>query len=319
MSGIYFAPEITRDYILSKTSEEEIFERYGIPVTSGMFRSPLRKDLHPTCRFYRSRNGRLVLKDFAGHFHGDCIDLVMQIKGCAYGDALNDIAVTFGIKRGEPRHPAASSIIIGPRATCELRVRSTPWDAQHLEWWEDYGITIDILDRYKVVPVERVWLNGYLYYNRDHVKKPEVVYAYKFGGMDYKIYFPIRETKRFLHNNPDILQGYAQLPEEGDFVIITKALKDVMCLAMFGISAIAPMAETSVVSDSVLEDLLDRFGRVYALYDRDRTGKCALLNLRRRGVIPLMMPKGTTKDFSDMCKLDYARASQYVDDFYKSL
>lgn len=319
MGGIQFSPTITRDYLLTRVSEEEIFERYGVPVVAGMFRSPLRTDRHPTCRFYRSRSGRLVLKDFAGHFHGDCMDLVMKIKGCSYGQALDDIAITFKIKGGEPRHPAATSIIIGPRTICELRVRTTPWDEDHLSWWEDYGIDIALLDEYKVAQVERVWLNGYLYYNRDHSKKREVVFVYKFGGLDYKIYFPMREEKRFLHNNPDILQGYTQLPESGEVVVITKAMKDVICLRMFGIPAIAPMAETSVVSDSVLEDLLDRFGKVYALYDRDRTGKIALLNLRKRGVVPLMMPKGTTKDFSDMCKKDYRQAAEYAQQFLESV
>jgi hypothetical protein len=88
---------------------------------------------------------------------------------------------------------------------------------------------------------------------------------------------------------------------------------------MFGIPAIAPMAETSVVSDSVLEDLADRFTHVYALYDRDRTGMCALLNMRKRGVKPLLMPKKTTKDFSDLCKLDYKHAGELVNSFKNSL
>jgi DNA primase len=102
-------------------------------------------------------------------------------------------------------------------------------------------------------------------------------------------------------------------------IVITKALKDVMCLSMFGIPAIAPMSETSVVSDSVLEDLKESFQHVYALYDRDKVGKIALLNLRSRGVEPLMMPKGTTKDFSDLCKIDMKTAMWLVDQFKEQL
>ena len=315
MGGIIFTPDLTKELILSRVSEEEIFEKYGVRVQVGMFRSPLRKDLHPTCRFYRRRDGRLVYHDFAGHFDGDCFALVQHIKGCRYHEALTDIAKSFGILKGEPRHPVASAIAIGPRTLCDIRINSMPWDEQHLSWWEDYGIDIEMLDLYKVVPVARVWLNGYLYYNRDFTKKTEVVFAYKFGSLDYKIYFPQRDTRRFLHNNPDILQGYSQLPESGPLVVITKALKDVMCLRMFGIPAIAPMAETSMVSNDVLADLIDNFENVFALYDRDKTGKIALLHLRSRGVKPLLMPKGTTKDFSDMCKKDLPAAINLVNDF----
>ena len=316
MGLIKFAPDLTIKYILSKVSEEEIFEKYGTKVQAGMFRSTLRKDRHPTCRFYRNKNNRLILHDFSGNFNGDCFEMVMLKLRCNFPDALYDIACKFGIMSGEPRHPAASSIIIGPKTLCEIRIKSGNWDRQHYQYWLDYGIKMPTLSKFDVVPVERCWLNGYIFYNRDFTKKNEVVFAYRFGGLDYKVYFPNRDrTKvRFLHNNPDILQGYDQLPDTGEVVVITKAMKDVMCLNEFGIPAIAPMGETTVVSDGVLMDLFERFDKVYALYDRDRTGKIALLNLRARKVKPLLMPKGTTKDFSDMCKLDFAKATELVND-----
>jgi hypothetical protein len=312
--GVLFTPDIDKDFILSRVSEEEIFERYGVPVKQGIFRSPLRKDLHPTCRFYRNMKGKLILHDFAGHFNGDCFDVVMKIKGLKYWDALKDIARTFHIISGAPRHPVMSAITIGPRTLCDIRIKSMPWDDQHLSWWEEYGITRETLDRYDVVQIDRVWLNGALYYNRGHARG-EVVFAYKFGLLDYKVYFPTRSKTRFLHNNPDLLQGYNQLVptiSRQPLIVITKAMKDVMCLHEYGIPAIAPMSETSVVSDSVLDDLKEQYEHVFALYDRDRVGKCALLNFKKRGVTPLLMPKGTTKDFSDLCKKDLRAAGELV-------
>jgi hypothetical protein len=243
----------------------------------------------------------------------------MKVKGCNYPTALTDIARAFGILEGTVRAPIPSPIVIGPRTVCEIRIEPLDWDEQHLEWWENYGVDISLLKKFNVTPVKRVWLNGNLYYNRDFTKKTEVVFAYRFGGYDYKIYFPMRKERRFLHNNADILQGWGQLPEKGDMVVITKALKDVICLRMFGIPAIAPMAETSVVSDSVLELLKENFGKVYALYDRDRVGKIALLHLRKRGIIPMLMPKGTTKDFADLCKKDLSAAKALASSFLTSV
>jgi hypothetical protein len=316
---IRFTPDLSKEYVLTRISEEEIFDKYGVKVVEGMFRSPLRVDRHPTCRFYRSRNGRLILHDFAGHFHGDCFDLVQKLKTCNYPQALTDIAKTFNIIEGKPRTPVQSTIVIGPKAVCQLRISSMDWDEQHLSWWEEYGVDIDLLKRFNVVPVRQVWLNESLYYNRDFTKQSEVVFAYRFGGYDYKIYFPQRSERRFLHNNPDILQGWSQLPSNGDFVVITKAMKDVICLRMFGIPAVAPMAETSVVTDSVLEILKEQFGKVFALYDRDKVGKIALINLRKRGVTPLLMPKETTKDFADLCKKDLPLAKILVKQFVEKI
>lgn len=312
---IRFTPDLTREYILNRVGEEEIFEKYGVRVVEGMFRSPLRVDRHPTCRFYRSRSGRLILHDFAGHFHGDCFDLVQKLKQCNYPEALTDIAKSFDIIKGDVRQPVASAVDIGPKASCQIRIQSMSWDDLHLSWWENYGVDLELLNKFSVTPVKKVWLNESLFYNREFTKGNEPVFAYCFGGYDYKIYFPNRETKRFLHNNPDILQGWNQLQSTGDFVVITKAMKDVICLNMFGIPAIAPMAETSVVSDSVLEILQENFKKVYALYDRDRVGKTALINLRKRGITPLLMPLGTTKDFADLCLKDLSEAKRLAEMF----
>lgn len=319
MGLIRFAPDITKEFILARVSEEEVFEAYGVKVQAGMFKSPLRRDLHPTCRFYRNRSGRLVLRDYAGHFYGDCFDLVSHVTRLSFYDGLKDVAKKFKIIDGVPRHPVISGITIGPRTICDIRIKEMKWDYQHMSWWEEYGIDIDTLALFNIVPVEKAWLNGFLYYNRDFTKKTEVVFAYKFGGLDYKVYFPLRKERRFLHNNPDILQGYSQLPESGEVVVITKSLKDVVCLSLFGIPAIAPMSETSVISDSVLEDLKENFKYVFALYDRDRTGHIASLNFRRRGVKALLMPKGTTKDFAGLCRQDLMQAKLLADLFKESL
>jgi len=304
--NIKFTPEMTREFILSRVTEEEVFEKYGVRVQQGMIRSPLRLDRHPTCRFFRARNGRLVLHDFSGHFHGDCFDFVGRVKGgLKFYDALRDVAKEFKIIDGSPRTPIVSSTVIGPKALCELRIKAMPWDERHLAYWDQYGITPETLSLYKVKQLSHAWLNGSIFYNREFARKHEIVMAYDFNNYDYKLYMPERETGRFIHNNPDILQGYDQLPAEGEYVVITKALKDVMAFHEFGIASLAPMSETTTVSDDVLDILKKRFKKVYALFDRDTAGILGLRNMKRRGVTPLLIPKALgVKDFSDVCKKD---------------
>ena len=89
---------ITKELILSRVSEEQIMEHYlGIRIQKGLFKSPLRKDDHPTCSFFRNKRGRLIMKDFSGVFSGDCFSVVMEKFKCSYYMALQIVANDFGI------------------------------------------------------------------------------------------------------------------------------------------------------------------------------------------------------------------------------
>lgn len=55
---------LSKDFILSKVREEEIWSHYGVPINKGLFCSPLRRDKNPTASIYRNKQGRLIMKDF---------------------------------------------------------------------------------------------------------------------------------------------------------------------------------------------------------------------------------------------------------------
>src|SRR5690606_31446360 len=95
---------LTKEFILSQVSEEEIFERYGVKVRKGTFKAPaiLRPvDKHASCNFFRHKtNNKLILKDYGG-FNGDCFDLVMYTQGGNFNTALRIIANDFGLIPGQ--------------------------------------------------------------------------------------------------------------------------------------------------------------------------------------------------------------------------
>ena len=67
-------PRLTKEYLLSKNSQEVYLQYYlNIPVKKGLFRSPFRKDKHPTCGFYTNKHGDIIFKDFSGQFYGNFI------------------------------------------------------------------------------------------------------------------------------------------------------------------------------------------------------------------------------------------------------
>ena len=86
---------VTKEFILSKVSEEEIFEHYGIKVQKGLFCSKLRRDARPTVSFYRNKSGRLIMHDFGDSSFIDCFAYVQILFNTSYYMALQIIANDF--------------------------------------------------------------------------------------------------------------------------------------------------------------------------------------------------------------------------------
>ena len=120
----------------------------------------------------------------------------------------------------------------------------------------------------------------------------------------WRIYFPFKPkgTTRFLSNWKAImLQGAQQLPIEGDVLVITKSMKDVMCLYSLGITAIAPNSENLFVTESQFEKLKKRFKKIVVFYDNDLAGIHNMNKIRKSfDVECLWIPREyEAKDISD--------------------
>ena len=95
-----FSENVTKEFILTKISEEEIFCYYlGIKeISKKLICSRLRTDNRPTCGFYRNGKGDLYLHDFAtGEFY-NCFSLVMAMFNVDFYTALKIIANDFNLK-----------------------------------------------------------------------------------------------------------------------------------------------------------------------------------------------------------------------------
>lgn len=274
-----FEPKITKSYLLSKYSEETYMEYYlGLKVTKGLFCSPLRKDNTPTCSFYKNKSGELIFKDFNGSFYGNFVNVVMEKFHVNYHQALKIIAEDFSLSNKhvdrEVQPIKQSTTVFKDEGPANIRVEVKDFTKAELQWWGSYGITPDILKKYNVYSCKNVFLNGELFKTE---YKDNFMFGYYGGKKDklelWRIYFPKQSTYRFLTNwLARKIQGYKQLPKTGKLCVITKSMKDVMCLYSLGINAIAPNSENLFVSDSVLEDLKSRFKYIVVFYDNDLPG-----------------------------------------------
>lgn len=300
-------PKITKEFLLSKNSEETYMSYYlGVPVKKGLFRSPLRSDNHNTCSFFRGRSGNLYFKDFAT---GQCLTfegVVMEKYHCTYPNALKIIAKDFGyIQSSEVKK---QEIKIQPKFEGEketfIQVEIKDFSESELKWWNSFGVTKQTLDKYKVYSIKTVFLNGNIYAQST---QHSPIYGYYFGKKEnieqWRIYMPKRKEFRFIGNvSTKTIQGYKQLPNNGKLLVITKSMKDTMLLSSLGIPAVAPNSETQFVSEKLLDEFRERFKNIVLLYDSDLTGVRFMNKIRKqyRDLIVCMIPrKYEAKDISD--------------------
>lgn len=305
-------PEITKAYLLSKFSEETFMEYYlGIPVAKKLYRNPLRKDNKPTCSFYRNKSGELIFKDFSGVFYGNFISVVMFKYSCTYHQALRIIANDFGLIHDNkiPKNKGKLNVnapVFRDDGAAIIQVEIKDFSKSEIEWWSDYGVTDKILKKFHVFSCKNVFLNGnVISTSSDHCP----IYGYYGGKKEgielWRIYFPKRKSYRFLSNwDSKKIQGIKQLPNEGKLLVITKSLKDVMCLYSLGIPAIAPNSETLFIPEALYVELKDRFKNIVVLYDNDLAGIANMRKIRDKYKVKcLWIPRSyEAKDISDFHK-----------------
>lgn len=305
-------PDIDKKFILSKLSQEEIFERYlGVRVTfTGKVCSPLREDSNPTCTFKQYRNGKIIFKDWGGHFEGNCIDVVMRIFNLGYWDACRKIAEDFNLvkdgRAGKKYNKQPKQVEREVKDKSKIQVMWRKYEDEDLAFWGSFGIQLPTLRKYQAGVVKHAWVNDALSYS---YRKDDVCFGYYFSKHDFKLYFPMRDEWRFIGNYTG-LQGYEQLPATGDVLVITKSLKDVMFLYQMGIAAVAPASESSILTEEQYIELKGRFKQLVCLYDFDLTGLRSANKMKRVYGIPRVFltngrfgfPNHGSKDITDYAK-----------------
>ena len=312
-----FQPKITKELILSRFSEEQLMEYYlHLPVKKGLFRSPLRRDKQPTCSFYRNKSGTLIFKDFATGQHLNVFDVVQSIFKCDYFESLRIIANDFGIVRDSALRKNPGKINLNPikikdKEISKIQIEVQEFTDSELKWWGKYGISKDILRRFDVYSCKHVFLNDQLFAKSQQHCPIFGYYGKKYQGLElWRCYFPKRTSFRFITNWPSKkIQGYDQLPKKGKLLVITKSMKDSMCLYSCGITACAPNSENLFIPDKVLEDLKNRFKNIVVLYDNDRPGLYNMAKIRKEHpeLTYVFIPKRYgSKDISDFYR-DHGR------------
>ena len=294
---------ITLDYILSKVTEYDIYARYIGQFKIGfIYNSPFREDKNPSFGIFRSRkSGKLLFKDHGNGECGDVIKFVELYTGLTnYNDILNriitDMSITNNTKLKSIKQYESKDTVIG--------VVRQDWTDVDKQYWSQFGITKETLIKFNVSSIKYYLCDGIV---KGIYKDNNPMYAYKVYD-HFKIYRPLADKYTKWRNNlaPYDIQGYEQLPEKGDLLIITKSLKDVMCLYEMGYTAISPSSESTFLTPDIIDALKLRFKRILICFDRDISG---VKNMRKISLKTglkgfLVHKKWKAKDISDAIKLN---------------
>jgi hypothetical protein len=297
---------ISETDILAKVTEYDIFSYYiGGSIKIGkIMNSPLRKDNNPSFGIYKSKSsGSLLFKDLSTGDTGNCFKLVSLLFNTTYKKALLKVRADFEkslIKSSDVG--LYTQNVYKPRNSL-ISIKRIPFTTTDILYWNTYNITKQTLDLYQVTPTKIVWLDEDIVW-RYSIDNP--IYAYKVYDK-FKCYRPKAEKdKKWISNLTSFhIQGFQQLPEKGELLIITKALKDVMVLHELGYCSIAPNGENHNIPIKVVEQLKNRFNNIVLLYDRDIAGLKGTRKLFKEFGFPFIFikKKYKTKDISDFIQM----------------
>lgn len=337
MTGIL--PKLTLDYIESKLDQIDIFAYYLNISTSEIMAcigsnyticSPLREDKHPTCGFYY-QSGKLRFNDFAGYFHGDCYDVVgyrnlLNARDKVdFAKILDIIARDFGIWKYENGNNRDKDTYVRAAGKDKQKViidvQFRNYGFEDHAYWTPYHIDQQQLIKFKTYPLYSYWINGQLKYSHSF---DDLCYGYYEGkdqdGIDlWQLYHPYRTKVRFLTNYAGIRARHNI--KKSEFGVLTKSIKDVMVLDLFGINSVSLAAEGIPVRANEDEKISKYWSKKYCLTDYDRTGIRAAWRLRKQGYEPLFLTNGQrhtwnygAKDISEFIALyGYNKTKDWID------
>ena len=262
--------------LLSNFSEGEIAsyyieELYQIPQ---VICSPLRKDEHPSFRIYSPDGIKVRYYDYVTGETGGIIDFVCKKFNLTLPQAINKINSEVG-KKNPVRISTSNGITIRKdKAIFTVKSRRREWQDYDFEYWDSYGISKPWLLHSDIYPIDYIFIiseNGYT----KTIKADKYAYTFierKDGIISEKIYQPFNKegVKWRSGHDSSVWDLWTKLPERGERLLITSSRKDALCLwANLGIPAVSLQGEAMNAKPQVVNELKERFKKIYVLYDND--------------------------------------------------
>lgn len=262
-------------------------------------------DKVPSMFIYQD-SGKYKFKDFSSGFQGDQIELVKSLFNYdARFKAVNRILTDYQeyLKYNTPAKRGAIQFHDKFKVV-DFEMRH--WNTLDQKYWTQFKIGSSILSQYNVVPLE--------FFTMSKSEPDGSITSYKFSrpyvygyfredGELYKIYMPKIPEKKFIKIQ-NYTQGMDQLKYDSKYLLIVSSLKDLMSFKKLGIGnieCIAPDSENTMIGESVIGKLQEKYSKILVLFDNDEPGfKAAQRYTDKYGIPSITLDM--SKDLSDSVK-----------------
>lgn len=287
MFNLQDADMVSLNEIYSKVSEYDLWSKYcsNFKKLNESFLSDLYNDTNASCRIKQNKIGKLYYVDYGtGHFYNNIIEYLEVKYNCTFKECINIITADFNIRKIQFTVKKVLNmkldevLLLKPKT--DIQILEQPFNLDNYKYWSQYGLTLEDISNAEVCVPKYVFLTNDKGCFRYEYKRNNPIYAYKEYDIDcnflgYRIYLPFENKSRKWMNNTDshlVIQGIKGLVKNGDLLIITKSLKDVLVLRKMGYNAISLGSENINLSESNYNVLKSRFKHIISLYDSDETG-----------------------------------------------
>ena len=277
---------LEQETILARVDAYSIYSFYiGKELELGTaYVSPLRDDDGiPSFAMYLYK-GQIFFKDHALGLSGTVFSFVKAL--CGYQtmmDAMSRINQDFelellGGNQNITKTGLKPKLSNGYKVRAKvqsIKVHSIPDTKEMCQFWNDFGILKAVRELYHATQIDII---QYIYNNSVVVVYPAVLtVAYRIY-QEYKIYTPHGDkSKKFLNNFLNsYVEGYLQLKRVKNFVIITKAMKEIMFFrSHFDWDSVAGKSENTMIKEFILRKLQLDYKYVFIWLDNDAAGQRA--------------------------------------------
>lgn len=305
---------LSKEYILKKVSEYEIFRRVlGVDFKiNESFCNPLRAESNESAivrEFSNEGMGRwgkkLVLKDYGdSSYNGDCFDLVQKENGCNFYEALELIEKQFDLKSGRIIISKKPEIVDSTPPQFQVITRSPT--QEELKWWETYHQGLQDLKSENIYFPKEIWRN------KKKIPITILTYCYFYpelqawklyrphGRLGKKIYYQDRKWDSGIPNN--LMENKGNIVNQKKAFIATSKKDKMVLRQALQINNIANIQSENLeaINDVDMLSIKETTEEQFICGDRDEAGKkFSWLLTKEFGFKHVNPPDDMPKDFAD--------------------
>jgi len=310
---------LTRDSILSKISEYDVFMLYmphkGWKLNQVTF-SPFRNERNPSF-VIGNRNGYISFIDFGDTSkRGDCFQFVQDLFNLSSMDeVLRVIDRDFGLGIASGKDVGRYKMIVSNYEQPEdlgkryslIQVKTRKFTHEELAYWNEYHQDISDLRRENIYSISKLYLNRQQF----SLKETELRFGYLYDG-HWKIYRPFGDKKsKWVPNNVPItaMDGKEDI-KDCNVAFVNKSKKDYMVMKKIFPCCCAVQNEgLGCFSKENVDYLKENSKRQILSFDSDVTGVQNSQQITKMfGMeycnVPRYLLKQGIKDWADWAKVD---------------